>query len=162
VAGATWQGPFTAFSTQGGGELPGFPVGDEDRYEVEQAMVETAFQGRGLSWQQEYHWKRVEDTVSGRVTELQGYYLQAGYFFNAFLKWVPRPLELAVRWAEVDSNVAQDALDDRIRELTFAANWFFAGHRNKLTLDYSLLERKAADPSERRERRLRIQWDVSF
>jgi hypothetical protein len=162
VAGATWQGPYTAFSTQGGGELPGFPVGEEDRYEVEQAMVETAFQGRGFSWQQEYHWKRVEDTETGRVKELQGYYLQAGYFFHALLKWVPRPLELAARWAEVDSDVSEDALDDRIRELTFAANWFFAGHRNKLTLDFSLLEREAADPDEREERRLRIQWDVSF
>jgi hypothetical protein len=160
VAGATWQGPYTSFSTQGGGELPGFPVGDEDRYEVEQAMVETAFQGHGLSWQQEYHWKRVEDTVSGRVTKLEGGYLQAGFFFHALLDGFPRPLELAVRWAQVDSDVV--AVDDRIRELTFAANWFFAGHRNKLTLDFSFLDREAADPAERRERRLRLQWDASF
>ena len=69
---------------------------------------------------------------------------------------------MAVRWAEVDANAAKDTLDDRIRELTFAANWFFAGHRNKLTLDFSLLDREAADPDERRERRLRLQWDVSF
>jgi phosphate-selective porin len=137
-------------------------VGAEDRYEVEQAMVETAIQGRGFSWQQEYHWKRVEDTFTGRATDLEGYYLQAGYFFHALLEWVPRPLELAARWAEVDQNVAVDALDDRIRELTFAANWFFAGHRNKLTLDFSFLEREAADPAEREERRLRLQWDVSF
>jgi phosphate-selective porin len=162
VAGATWRGPFTSFSTQGGGDLPGFPVGDEDRYDVEQVMVETAFQGRGLSWQQEYHWKRVEDTETGRIVELQGYYLQAGYFFHAVLDWVPRPLELAARYAKVDENVAVDAFDDRIRELTFAANWFFAGHRNKLTLDFSFLDREAADPSEQRERRLRLQWEVSF
>jgi len=162
VAGATWRGPFTSFSTQGGGALPGFPVGDEDRYDVEQAVVETAFQGGGLSWQQEYHWKRVEGTESGRVTELQGYYLQAGYFFHALVKSFPRPLELAARWAEVDENTSIDAVDDRIQELTFAANWFFAGHRNKLTLDFSFLDREAADPAQRRERRLRLQWDVSF
>ena len=59
----------------------------------------------------------------------------------------------------MDSDVDDE---DRIRELTFAASWFFAGHRNKLMFDFSLLDREAADPGERRERRLRFQWDVSF
>jgi phosphate-selective porin len=162
VAGANWRGPYTTFSTQGGGDLPAFPVGEDDQYEVDQAMIETAFQGHGFSWQQEYHWKRVEDTESGRITELQGYYLQAGYFFHALAKGFPRPLELAARWAEVDTNVSAGAVDDRLQELTFAANWFFAGHRNKLTLDFSFLRREANEPDERRERRLRLQWEVSF
>jgi hypothetical protein len=160
VAGATWQGPYTSFSTQGGGELPGFPVGSEDTYKVEQAMVETAFQGHGLSWQQEYHWKRVEDTLSGKVTELEGGYLEVGYFFHALVKWVPRPLELAVRVARVDPDVV--AGDDLIRELSFGANWFFAGHRNKLTADLSFLDREAAKPGEEKETRVRLQWEVSF
>jgi hypothetical protein len=160
VAGATWQGPYTSFSTQGGGELPGFPVGNEDTYKVEQAMVETAFQGRGFSLQQEYHWKKVEDTVTRRVTELEGGYLEVGYFFHALMDWVPRPLELAVRVAQVDPDAVRG--DDIIRELGFGANWFFAGHRNKLTRDLSFLDREAANPGERQETRVRLQWDVSF
>jgi hypothetical protein len=165
VAGATWQGPYTSFSTQGGGELPGFPVGNEDTYKVEQAMVETAFQGRGFSLQQEYHWKKVEDTVTRRVTELEGGYLEVGYFFHAYffhalMDWVPRPLELAVRVAQVDPDAVRG--DDIIRELGFGANWFFAGHRNKLTFDLSFLDREAANPGERQETRVRLQWDVSF
>ncbi len=160
VAGATWQGPYTSFSTQGGGGLDGFPVGDEDTYRVEQAVIETALQGHGFSFQQEYHWKRIEDTKNQTVTKLEGGYLQVGYFFHALLNWVPRPLELAARVARVDPDVVRG--DDLIREATFAANWFFAGHRNKLTLDLSFLDREAADPGERQETRVRLQWEVSF
>jgi phosphate-selective porin OprO/OprP len=123
-------------------------------------MVETAFQGRGFSSQQEYHWKKVEDTANRAVTELEGGYLQIGYFFHALMDWVPRPLELAVRVARVDPDVV--AGNDLIRELSVGANWFFAGHRNKLTLDLSVLDREAAKPGERQETRLRLQWDVSF
>ena len=160
VAGATWRGPYTSFSSQGGGGLDGFPIGDEDTYDVEQAMVETALQGHGFSFQQEYHWKRIEDTVNQTVTKLEGGYLQLGYFFHALVDWFPRPLELAARVARVDPDVVKG--DDLIREATFAANWFFAGHRNKLTLDLSLLDREAADPDKRQETRVRLQWEVSF
>ena len=52
--------------------------------------------------------------------------------------------------------------DDLVRELSFGANWFFAGHRNKLTFDLSFLDREAAKPGERQETRVRLQWDVSF
>lgn len=160
VAGASWQGPYTAFSTRGGGELPGFPVGDEDTYKVRQAMVESALQGHGFSLQQEYHWKRVEDTRTGRVTELDGGYLQIGYFFHALFESFPRPLELAARFARVDPDAIRGR--DLLQEISVGANWFFAGHRNKLTLDFSIVERQAAPPDERRERRIRLQWDVSF
>jgi phosphate-selective porin OprO/OprP len=160
VAGATWQGPYTSFSTQGGGEHPGLPIGQEDTYKVRQAMVETALQGHGFSFQQEYHWKRVEDTLNASVTDLEGGYLQVGYFLHALIARFPRPLELAVRVARVDPE--RIVRDDLIRELSVGANWFFDGHRNKLTLDLSFLDREAAPPGERQETRLRLQWDVSF
>jgi hypothetical protein len=76
------------------------------------------------------------------------------------MDWVPRPLELAVPVAQVDPDAVRG--DDIIRELGFGANWFFAGHRNKLTLDLSFLDREAANPGERQETRVRLQWDVSF
>jgi hypothetical protein len=160
VAGATWRGPHTAFSSAGGGQLPGFEPGDRDRYDVRQGMIETAFQWRGFSWQQEYHWKSVDDTDSGVVTDLEGGYAQAGFFPHTVARWVPRPLEVAVRYAEVDPDTQRP--DDLQREATLGFNWFFQGHRNKLTLDVSRLHDRSAEPGRRWETRVRLQWDVSF
>jgi phosphate-selective porin len=160
VAGASWQGPYTAFSTKGGGHLPGFDTGESDRYKVRQAMVETAYQYRGFSWQQEYHWKTVEDTQTGEVRDLYGWYAQAGYFLHALFEKYPKPLEIALRYAEVDANTA--APDDAEDEWTLAFNWFFAGHRNKLTFDISRLHDRNEEVGRRWENRIRVQWDISF
>jgi phosphate-selective porin OprO/OprP len=159
VAAASWQGPFTAFSTDGGGELPGLPVGESGTYKVRQAMVETAYQYRGFSWQQEYHWKTIDDTVNGTVTDLQGWYAQAGYFFHAVFPKFPKPLEIAFRLAEVDPNLA---VENDIQEATVVFNWFFSGHRNKLSLDFSRLRDETAEVGKREENRIRLQWDISF
>lgn len=160
VAGASWQGPYTTFSTAGGGGLPGHPVGDSDSYKVSQAMVETAFKIRGFSWQQEMHWKQVETAETGEVTELRGWYAQAGYFFHGLFDWFPERLELAVRAAQVDPDI--DLEEDHIGEATIAANYFFHGHRNKLTLDFSRIYDRSAVVGKRYENRVRLQWDVSF
>ena len=42
-----------------------------------------------------------------------------------------------------------------------AINWFFAGHRNKLTLDASRLRVEALGETDLAEDRVRLQWDVS-
>jgi phosphate-selective porin len=160
VAGASWQGPYTAFSTKGGGDLPGFEIGDSDRYKVRQAMFETAYQYRGFSWQQEYHWKTIDDTETGVVTDLYGWYAQAGYFFHALFEKYPKPLEIALRYAEVDPDTS--AVDDAENEWTLAFNWFFAGHRNKLTFDFTRLHDRNEEVGRRWENRIRLQWDVSF
>jgi phosphate-selective porin len=160
VAGASWQGPFTAFSSAGGGQLPDFEPGGEDRYGVGQVVVETAYQYRGFSLQQEYHRKTVDDTETNAITDLEGGYLQVGYFFHSVFDGFPKPLETAVRYARVDPNTA--VTDDLRRELSLVFNWFFHGHRNKLSLDLSRLADQARMPGERWENRVRIQWDVSF
>ena len=160
IAGASWQGPYTSFSTKGGGGLPGYPVGDFDTYKVRQVMFETAYMHRGFSWQQEYHWKTVDDTVTGTTTDLEGWYAQAGYFFHAVFPKFPKPLEIAFRVAEVDPNTA--AIDDSENEWTLVLNWFFSGHRNKLTLDLSRLHDRDEEVGRRWENRIRLQWDVSF
>ncbi len=160
VAGGSWQGPYTSFSTKGGGYLPGFDIGDSDRYKVRQAMFETAYQYRGFSWQQEYHWKTIDDTETGTVTDLYGWYAQAGYFFHALIPKFPKPLEIAFRLAEVDPDTAAD--DDAENEWTLAFNWFLAGHRNKLTFDFSRLHDRNEEVGRRWENRIRLQWDVSF
>jgi hypothetical protein len=43
-----------------------------------------------------------------------------------------------------------------------AFNWFFAGHRNKLTFDFSRLHDRNEEVGRRWENRIRLQWDVLF
>ena len=71
----------------------------------------------------------------------------------------PRFLEFAVRYAYDD--IDRDISGDREREYSLAANWFFDGHRNKLTSDISYINRRMA-PETDTNVRFRIQWDVSF
>jgi phosphate-selective porin OprO/OprP len=53
--------------------------------------------------------------------------------------------------------------DNEREEYTLAANWFFAGHNNKLTLDYSYLTLDdGLTGIDNSESRIRFQWDVSF
>ena len=160
VAGASWQGPYTAFSTQGGGALPGFTVGQSDSYKVDQAMIETALKYRGFSWQQEAHWKRVETTETGDVTEMRGWYAQTGFFFHGLMRWFPEKLEIALRLAQVDPNI--EIAEDHIGEAALVLNYFFFGHNNKLTLDVSRINDRSGEPGKRWENRVRLQWDVSF
>jgi hypothetical protein len=50
---------------------------------------------------------------------------------------------------------------DTEKEFTLATNWFFNGHRNKLTLDLSRVIRRLA-PETDTTNRIRLQWDWSF
>ena len=159
LAGATNRSPYTRFSQSGGGQLPGFDEGIEGQYRVNQAVLETAFMFNGLSWQQELHWKEIDDRVNGGTTELLGNLLQLGYFFGEIWSFVPPPLELAARYALYDPD--RDADEDNRQEFTFAANWFFKGHLNKLTAELSYLDYEL-DGVVRDGSRFRLQWDVSF
>ena len=151
--------PFTRFSSSGGGQLPGFPSDPGQRYRIEQYLLETAWQGRGLSWQQELHWKEIRDPVADRTRRLTGGYAQLGYFFHESFEFVPEPLELAARVSRVDPERGRD--NDLQTEITVSANWFFNGHRNKLTADYSWI-RLDHPTGAGSENRLRLQWDFSF
>ncbi|WP_279244228.1 porin [Candidatus Litorirhabdus singularis] len=150
---------YTSFSSAGGGQLPGFTTSSPGRYRIDQAMLETAWQQDGFSWQQELHWKRIEDRQDGGSQSLVGGYAQVGYFPGSRWQLVPAPLELALRCAYVDPNRSDG--DDYERELTVAANWFFNGHRNKLTADYSHVRRREVPESDTSQR-LRLQWEFSF
>ena len=148
---------YTRFDSAGGGELDGFPSDVAERYDTRQALFEVAYQYSGLSLQSEYHWKRIDDRVTSVRTTLDGAYAQAGYFFHQLWPSFPRPLEIAFRAAYVDNDPA-DALR---RELSWVGNWFFAGHRNKLTLEASRLT--TTDPTVNGPVwRIRFQWDVSI
>jgi phosphate-selective porin len=167
LAGASTKGSCTRWSSSGCGNLDGFEKpanATADQYEINQVVQEFAFKYRGFSAQQELHRKKIRDTVTGISSELKGGYAQAGYFFHHMFPSVPAPLELAVRYAYVDEpNALNLAFENEREEFTIGANWFFKGHNNKLTLDYSRLKLDDSILNQNEsENRLRFQWDVSF
>jgi phosphate-selective porin len=159
IAAVTGHSRYTSFSSAGGGQLPGFNIGESDQYYLRQWLFETAWQKGGFSWQQELHWKAIDDQVSGRKRRLVGGYAQAGMFFAELFTSFPQPLELAARYARVDPN--DNLSDDLEKETTLVANWFFNGHRNKLSMDISRVVRRLA-PETETDNRIRLQWDWSF
>jgi phosphate-selective porin OprO/OprP len=159
LAAVSGESMYTQFSGAGGGQLPGYVNGESDQYQIDQALFETAWQYKGFSWQQELHWKTVMDTVANTETEYVGGYMQAGMFFSEIWEWMPEPLEFALRYASVEADGGEN--DGTERDSLIAANWFFHGHRNKLTADISRNVRKYATDTET-ETRFRFQWDVSF
>jgi phosphate-selective porin len=159
LAGNTNRSPFTRFSTAGGGQLEGFEEGVASQYRTYQWVAETAFKYRGFSWQQEFHWKEIDDTVNGTVSTLVGNYVEAGYFFHHVWEAFPEPLELAARYAFYDPRLDQPT--DLQQQYSFAVNWFFSGHRNKLTAEISYLNFKDPVQGEEGGTNVRIQWDIS-
>ncbi len=182
-AGATNIGKCTRWSSSGCGTL----VSDNNlgnsytsdsaalpgQFRIDQQMTELAFKWRGFSLQSEYHWKQVKDAgrpggaglaAAPSKTNLMGTYINVGYFFHYLIPVVPKPLEMAFRYAFVDPNVSVSG--DKQQEFTGVINWFFAGHRNKLTADYSYLTLDQPGTTDQgnalTENRVRLQWDVSF
>ncbi|MEM9175129.1 MAG: porin [Myxococcota bacterium] len=179
IGAAKHTGVCTRWSSSGCGNLDGFTSAGsagQGQFRVYQAVAELAFKWQGFSFQSEGHWKRVIDRAldegdANHDHNLTGLYVQTGYFFNEIFEAVPEELELAFRYAIVRepnaSNLGttpSNRLKSNTREeYTAAANWFFAGHNNKLTLDYSyltldddVLARFVSD------HRVRFQWDISF
>jgi len=150
---------YTRFSSGGGGQLPGFEEGEDNQYRIEQALQEFAWQKGGWSIQQELHFKKITDRSTGAQARMRGGYINVGWFpSTSYQKW-PSPLELALRAALVHPYAKADLHENK--EFTVAVNWFFNGHRNKLTSDVSRL--KIDDPrGQTQDWRFRLQWDVSL
>ena len=159
LAGVTNRSPYTRFSSSGGGFLETFEEQNSGQYRINQANLETAFVYKGFSWQSELHLKNIEDLVNTQETTLHGYYLQAGYLAHQSISWWPKPLEIAARYANYTPNTN---LDSNLDELTLAFNWFFKGHRNKLTMEVSEFDLETEDMGIKDEFRFRIQWDISI
>jgi phosphate-selective porin OprO/OprP len=160
VAGVTNTSRYTRFSTSGGGQLFGFENGIEGQYKVDQFLFETAFKYRGLSFDQELHFKKIDDRVNLEETDLVGNYFQVGYFFHYLFPKFPKPLEVFARQAFYDPDT--DISGNNNFEYSFGLNWFFKGHKNKLTLDYSYLDFNQFSIEDNTEHMVRIQWDVSI
>jgi hypothetical protein len=159
-AGVTNQSRYTSFSTSGGGQLFGFEDGETDQYKIDQFLFETAFKWRGWSWHQEFHIKKIDDTVNFEQTTLIGNFFQLGYFPAHAIANFPDKMEFYGRYAVYDPD---DGLENDLNsEYTLGLNWFFKGHKNKLTLEYSYLEFDQFVPEFESGHRLRLQWDVSI
>lgn len=156
----TNRSPFTRFSSSGGGFLTGFETQEPGQYRINQGNFETAFVYRGFSWQSELHYKEVIDKLDAdATTQLRGYYMQAGYFAHQAISWWPKQLEIAARYANFNPNIdSETSLDEK----SLAFNWFFKGHRNKLTAELSSFDYETEDALLENELRFRIQWDISF
>ncbi|WP_252723212.1 hypothetical protein [Pseudotamlana agarivorans] len=88
-------------------------------------------------------------------------YLQAGYFFSNILDFVPKPLEIAGRFANYNPNTK--IAKDLEQEFGLAFNWFFNGHRNKLTTEFTYFQIEANSLVEPADGlRFRVQWDISL
>jgi hypothetical protein len=148
----------TRFSSNGGGQLPGYEEGKDNQYRIYQLLQEWAWQQHGLSFQQELHFKSVRDRVNGGTRNMFGGYAQAGWFPSDSWTAAPENLEIALRGAYVDSASPEDL---RNTELTFAVNWFFNGHRNKLTADVTYLEAEE-DGSRESDYEFQLQWELSI
>jgi phosphate-selective porin len=159
AAAVTNRSPYTRFSQEGGGQLEGYEEGEPGQYRVNQWTLATAFMYSGFSWQQEYHWKRIDDRVNGVVSTLTGNYAQLGYFLHGIAPVVPEPLELALRYAFY--NPDQAIGDDMQQEFALAANWFFRQHLNKLTAEISYFDFEYNLQGHIDGWRIRLQWDVS-
>lgn len=157
---ATFEGPYVLFSTSGGADY----FFDSDtlipNYKVNQLNFETSFMKNGFSWQNENHLKWIENTETDRTTQFAGTYFQAGYFFNQIFEPFPKDLELAVRYAIFTPNMHQNTILQR--EYSFAANYFFHGHSNKLTAEYSYFDFDNELLGADGRGRFRVQWDILF
>jgi len=160
IAGVTNQSPYTRFSQSAGGQLEGYEEGDPGQYRVNQFLVETAFMFQGLSWQQEFHWKEINDKKNNELTVLIGNYVQLGYFFCYLWDVIPKPLEVAFRYANY--NPDRSTTNDNRREYSFDINWFFKNHLNKLTAEISYLDLQRSLNEAVDGFRFRLQWDVSI
>ena len=161
IAAVTNQSPYTRFSQAGGGYLAGFENGLPGQYRVNQSNIETALMYRGFSWQSEWHHKNIINTLGNdSTTKMTGFYVQAGYFFHYLLPWWPKQMEAAARHAQYRPDAT---LKNNIQtESSFDLNWFFNGHKNKLTAELSYFSSQDESLQLATGFRYRLQWDISL
>jgi phosphate-selective porin len=159
-ATAKVRGAYTRYSSSGGGQLDGFESGGDERYTLTQYLQEFALHYDGLSIQQEYHIKKIEDHETGARSTLTGGYAQLGKLWAMSWHDTNLALEGAVRVARVNWNTVDP---DRVQdELTLATNLYLNGHKNKFTADISQIRLQDDLNGKDKDVRFRLQWDISF
>jgi hypothetical protein len=161
VATVTNRSPYTRFSQAGGGSLEGYENGVAGQYRVNQINIESALMYKGFSWQSELQQKEIINKLDNNsTTRLQGYYVQAGYFLHQAMAWWPEKMEVAARHAGYRPDSSIKNVSET--ETTFTLNYFFAGHKHKLTTEINYFEYQNMDALPANEWRFRIQWDISL
>jgi phosphate-selective porin OprO/OprP len=160
VGVVTNQSPYTRFSSNGGGQLEGFEDGASGQYRVNQALLETAGMIRGLSWQQELHFKEIDDKVNNETQTLAGNLIQLGIFPASLFTKEATAGEIYGRHAFVIPNLETNS--ELNQEVTFGGNWFFNGHRNKVTLEGTYFNYSSDTQKTETGMRYRVQWDISI
>ncbi len=160
LAAVTNTSRYTRFSQSGGGFLEGFEDGEPGQYTVNQFQLETAFIYKGFSWASEFHRKEINDNVNQETTTLGGYYLQAGYFLHQVLNFWPKKMEIASRYAQYRPDI--NIPGNNQSEFAVALNYFFNGHKNKLSAEVTRFVFDDQELPQSDETRFRIQYDVSF
>ena len=160
VGAVTNQSRFTRFSQSGGRQLAGYPdTSSAGQYRINQILIETGFKKSGFSWQQEWHWKQINDTKNNTTQSGTGLYIQLGTFPVTYISGFPEKLEVASRYAYYRPETTVDECSGQ--EFAFCLNWFFKSHRNKITSEVAYLtmeENEIIQPGWR----FRLQWDISF
>jgi phosphate-selective porin len=160
IAAVTNTSPYTRFSQSGGGSLEGYEGGLPGQYTVNQYQIETAFNFKGFSWASEFHRKYIVNNPTNVTTDLGGYYFQAGYFMHELLDFWPEKLEVASRYAQYRPDLS--IIENQQNEFAVAFNYFFVGHKNKLTVELTRFEFRDKSLTQDDETRIRVQYDVSF
>ncbi len=160
IAAARNRSRYTRFSGSGGGQVEGFEPGEPGQYSLKQVQGEFFLKYRGLSIQNENHWKNIYDHVNRKSTDLRGAYAQAGYFPHYVWKKVPKAVEVGYRYAFVDRNVGVPGT--LMQEHTVVVNVFIEGHDNKLSFEVGRVSLARVNQPDLGELRYRFQWDVSF
>lgn len=163
VAAATNRSKCTAFETANDScrALPGYEIGENGQYRLNQMMEEVRFKWRGLSILHEMHWKDVRDKLNKQNTNMMGGLIQAGFFPHYLAAIIPKNLEFAGRYAFVDPN--RDIDNDLQQEASGVMTYFLNGHSNKINFQVSHLI--IEDPTtglSASDERFWAQWDVSF
>jgi phosphate-selective porin OprO and OprP len=135
------------------------------QFRLDQLAFEFRSKWRGLYAKHEFHIKRVRDRTlpagaPGAETTLRASLSQLGYFPHGLISAIPKPLEIAVRFAHVDPAVG--VAGDLQTETSGVLNWFFSGHENKLSFEGGWLTVSQPGAPQQGQTRLRLQWDVSF
>ena len=159
-AAASYKGPYTLFSSSGGSTYFDVPDTISPYYDVKQINFETAFMKQGFSWQSEIHLKNIESANTRIDQNFAGAYLQSGYFFHQVLPQFPENLEMVARYAVFTPDF--DKMNKIQEEYSVGVNYFFSGHRNKLTAEVTKFQFDDPVFGLADRYRFRMQWDISF
>ena len=122
--------------------------------QFKQYGIDSIMKFRGFSLQGEFHLRTLDRPVLGESTA-KGFFVQAGYFP------IPKRLEFAGRYAQVDPNVSVS--HDLQREFTFGPNWYFSEHHhNKLQANVSHFITEIPNGNDKRDTVLSLMHQIEW